>query len=82
LVVPANLLPVDGLGLSFRALAANTLTNPTMAAQGPDGNVVGPYPITKGANVALAASDIPGNLAEIFVRLNATNKTWVMVNKV
>ena len=81
LTVPANVVPVDGMGICFRALAANTLTNPTLAVQGPDTVVVGPYPITKGANAVLAASDIPGNLAEEFVRLNATNKVWVLVNK-
>ncbi len=66
----------DGLCLAFRAKGANTTITPTFS---PDS--LQAYPIVKGANTALAASDIPGANAEVMVRFNNSLKVWVLVNK-
>ena len=66
----------DGLALSFRALAANTIVNPTFA---PD--ELTPYPIKKQNLQALGIGDIAGNGHEIMVRFNDANKCWLWVNR-
>lgn len=65
----------DGLMVGFRASGANTLTNPTFNANG-----LGAKTITKKGGAALAAGDIPGNLAEVFLRYNLANTRFELMN--
>lgn len=66
----------DGLCLSFRASAANTLVNPTFWPDGLQG-----YPIVKTNLQALSAADIAGQGHEVMVRFNLANEVWVWVNR-
>lgn len=65
----------DGLLLSFRALLANTTTTPTFQA-----NATTARTLTKLGGAALAIGDIPGNLAECFIRYNLANTRWELMN--
>src|SRR5579862_7004028 len=73
---PATPNPIpDGYVLAFRAGAANATTAPTF---NPDGR--GNDPITKQGGAALVAGDIPAALAECFLRRNAANARWELMN--
>ena len=72
---PPNQALVDGMLLGFRALAANATTTPTFS---PDGLIA--HVITKIGGTALAASDIPGALAECLVRYNLAHMRWELLN--
>lgn len=66
---------VDGQFCQFRATAANATTTPTFAPNGLTAQT-----ITKKGGVALAAGDIPGNLAEVILRYNLANTRWELLN--
>lgn len=72
---PANTSLTDGLGLNFRASAANATTTPNFS---PDG--LPAHNITKKGGAVLAPGDIPGNLAECIVRYNLANTRWELEN--
>ena len=72
---PANAALVDGLILGFRATAANATTAPTFNADS-----LGAKTITKSGGQALAAGDIPANLAECLVRYNLAGTRWELLN--
>lgn len=72
---PARGAPQDGWLYAFRATAANATTTPTFA---PDGNTA--ELITRFGGAAVAFGDIPGNLAESFVRYNAANTRYELLN--
>lgn len=65
----------DGLILGFRALAANTINNPTFS---PDGLTAHPI-VQTGGNV-LSPGQIPGQYAEVLVRYNLANTRWELLN--
>jgi hypothetical protein len=73
---PATPNPIpDGYVIAFRASAANVTTAPTF---NPDGR--GNDPITKQGGAPLVAGDIPAALAECFLRRNAANARWELLN--
>lgn len=65
----------DGLLLSFRAIAANTTTNPTFAPNG-----LTALTITQKGGSALSAGNIAAANAEYFVRYNLANTRWELMN--
>lgn len=72
---PVNFVLTDGLLLGFRALLPNATATPSFS---PDS--LTPHTITKQGGSALAAGDIPGALAECFVRYNLANTRWELLN--
>lgn len=72
---PAVASLTDGLLLWFRATAANSTTTPTFAPNG-----LTAHTITKKGGVAVAAGDIPGNLAECILRYNLASTRWELLN--
>lgn len=72
---PVNAALTDGLILGFRALAANTINNPTFS---PDGLTA--HPITHMGGNVLAPGHIAGQYAEYLVRYNLANTRWELLN--
>jgi hypothetical protein len=72
---PALTALVDGQLCFVRASAANATTTPTFSP-----NSLTARTITKSGGTALAAGDIPGDLAEIILRYNAANTRWELLN--
>jgi hypothetical protein len=72
---PALASLVDGQLCFVRATAANTTSTPTF-----NPNALGANTITKNGGAALAAGDIPGNLAELILRYNLANTRWELLN--
>jgi hypothetical protein len=65
----------DGMLRAFRATAANATTTPTFA---PDSLTA--HTITRMGGAAAVAGDIPGGLAECWVRYNLANTRWELLN--
>lgn len=65
----------DGLFLAFRASFANATSTPNLSPNG-----LPPHTITKLGGIALQIGDIPGNLAELLVRYNASAGHWELLN--
>lgn len=72
---PAITSLTDGLILGVRSPGANTTTTPTFAPNG-----LTAHTITKNGGSALAAGDIPANLAELLLRYNLANTRWELLN--
>jgi hypothetical protein len=72
---PGRGAPSDGSLRAFRATAANATTTPTFA---PDSQTA--RTITKVGGAVLGVGDIPGNLAEVWVRYNSGNTRYELLN--
>ncbi len=72
---PAASALVDGMTSNFRATAANLTTAPTFDRDG-----LGALVVTKKGGHPLAIGDIPGNLAEVELRLNTGGNCWELIN--
>lgn len=72
---PTRGAPSDGSLYWFRATASNTTTTPTFAPDSQSAQV-----ITRSGGAALQIADIPGNLAEVILRYNASNTRYELLN--
>jgi hypothetical protein len=72
---PTRGAPSDGSLYAFRATASNATTTPTFA---PDSQTA--RTITKVGGSALGIGDIPGNLAEMWVRYNSASTRYELLN--
>lgn len=73
--VPPLTALVDGQICAFRAMAANATGAPTFSP-----NSLTARTVTKRGGAALAIGDIPGNLAESFIRYNLASTRWELLN--
>jgi microcystin-dependent protein len=65
----------DGQLVYLRASGANATVAPTFAPNG-----LAAHPITRAGGSALNVGDVPGALAEIILRYNATSTRWELLN--